>query len=445
MELPSLLGSQFQCNCGRTHTVPVRKFVYATDAILQLPQIVRDCGQQASPRTMVVADARTWDICGRRVFETLSDAGFRTDHVIVPDTDHGGPICDQETYRSVLAQLRGQGAELVVAVGSGVINDLCKWTSFELGVPYLVVGTAGSMNGYAAANVAAKVEGVKILVEARAPLAVVAEASVIERAPFEMIAAGFGDTIAKFQSNTDWLINNRLLDEYYCDFCAGIVADLEHLYLDHPEDIQHGKPEAVGGLFEALFWTGLAMTLVGTSAPASGGEHLLSHTLDMIAGVRGGRHDLHGRQVGVGTLFSAAMYERVLAVEDPAPRSLPPSIDRAFWAVPAVTKAVENQYEAKKPAVDRICRELVAGDTWDQLRTLLAGETKTPQTIRHWLDRAGAAISPADIGCTRDELRTAALHMHEIRKRFTIVDLAWLVGVLPGAVDEIIDTWLVPR
>ncbi len=444
MELSSLLGRQFECQCGRTHDVPVRRFVYATDAVEQLPEIVYDCrDSRDTVRTAIVADTRTWEICGRKVHDRLAGVRFQTFQIIVADTEHGGPVCDEETYQSVLNRLRETKADLVIAVGSGVINDLCKWSSFELGIPYLVVATAGSMNGYAAANVAAKVDGVKVLIEARAPLAVVAEAAVIEQAPFEMTAAGFGDTIAKFQSNTDWLINNSLLDEYYCDFCAGIVADLEHLYLDHPDDLRQGKRPAVKGLFEALFWTGLAMTLVGTSAPASGGEHLLSHTLDMIAGVRGTRHDLHGRQVGVGTLFSAALYERVLAVEDPTPKTFPAAIDTELWAITSVMKAVQSQYEAKKPIIDRISGKLVEGDTWDRLRVKLAGQTKTPQTIRTWLDRAGAAVSPADIGCSRAEFKNAALHMHEIRKRFTIVDLAWLVGVLPGAVDEIIDTWLV--
>ena len=67
---------------------------------------------------------------------------------------------------------------------------------------------------------------------------------------------------------------------------------------------------------------------------------------------------------------------------------------------------------------------------------------KTPATIRTWLQRAGAAVSIADIGSSRERVRSAILHMHEIRKRFTIVDLAWLTGVLPGQADDLIDEWL---
>lgn len=346
------------------------------------------------------------------------------------------------TVRALVERLRGERPGLVVAVGSGVINDLSKWAAFQLGVPYVVVATAASMNGYASANVAPTIEGVKVLIEARAPTAVLAEPAVLEQAPHEMTAAGFGDTIAKHQSGADWVMNRFLSDEYYCRFCAGLITDIEPLYLDRPEDIRDGRPRAVQGLFEALFWTGMAMTLVGTSVPASGGEHLFSHTLDMMAQVQGESHDLHGRQVGIGTLLSAALYQRVLVLESPALGSLPPSIDEHLWSVPSVAAAVTEQYESKKQRWGPIRQKIAQRDGWDRLRATLAAEVKSPETIRTWLRRAGAAARPADIGCSRERVRSAILHMHEIRKRFTIVDLAWLAGVLPGSADDLIDQWL---
>ena len=92
-------------------------------------------------------------------------------------------MCDDVTCRALVEQLRPMRPDLVVAVGSGVINDLCKWASFQLKIPYVVVATAASMNGYSSANVAPTIAGVKMLIEARPPLAVVAEPAVIEQAP----------------------------------------------------------------------------------------------------------------------------------------------------------------------------------------------------------------------------------------------------------------------
>jgi glycerol-1-phosphate dehydrogenase [NAD(P)+] len=421
--------------------VPVRRFLYERGAVDSLPEIARQNCEDSRP-TVVVADVRTWDVCGRQAEEVLKKAGLHVARVLVPDRRNGGPVCDDVTVQSLAEQLRGVQPGLVAAVGSGVINDLSKWAAFQLGIPYLVVATAASMNGYSSANVAPTMGGVKVLFEARPPVAVLAEPRIIEQAPYEMTAAGFGDTIAKHQSGADWVMNHFLAGEYYCKFCADIVTDLEPLYLDHPENIRHCRHEAVKGLFEALFWTGMAMTLVGTSVPASGGEHLFSHTLDMMAELRGESHDLHGRQVGLGTLLSAALYQRVLAIDSPILRSLPPSVDDRFWSVPSVAAAVAEQYESKKQRLEPIRQKIAQRDAWDRLRTKLAAEVKSPETIHTWLERAGAAVSMADIGCSRERIRSAILHMHEIRQRFTIVDLAWLAGVLPGQTDDLIDQWL---
>jgi glycerol-1-phosphate dehydrogenase [NAD(P)+] len=419
----------------------VRKLVYAPGAVESLSEIIRQDGGDAQ-RPVLVADIRTWGVCGRQAEKTLREAGIGVTRVLVPDRPHAGPVCDDVTVQPLVRQLRGVQPDLLVAVGSGVINDLSKWAAFQLGIPYMVVATAASMNGYSSANVAPTVGGVKVLFEARAPVAVLAEPRIIEQAPPEMTAAGFGDTIAKQQSGTDWVMNHFLSDEYYCPFCAGIVADLEPLYLDHPEDIRDRRHEAIQGLFEALFWTGMAMTLVGTSVPASGGEHLFSHTLDMIAEVRGETHDLHGRQVGLGTLLSAALFQRILALDSPAFCPVPVAIDAGFWSSPAVVAAVAEQYGAKKARLEPIVRKISGHDAWDQLRTRLAAETQSPETIRAWLQRAGAAVSVADIGCSRERVKSAILHMHEIRKRFTVVDLAWLTGILPAQADDLIDEWL---
>lgn len=451
MDLQGLLPKSFDCECGKRHEVPVRAFVYERDVLGRLPDIIRECvetGVVAS--ATVVADQRTWNACGRQVYDVLQRDVLKVESVIVPDREDGDPVCDDATcdwLKARLAAAKGQIGDrlpdVVVAVGSGVINDLSKWSSFELNIPYVAVATAASMNGYAAANVAAQIAGLKVVLEARPPVAVVAEPDVIENAPSEMTGAGFGDTIAKPQSNADWVMNNFLFAEYYCPFCAEMLTSLEDLYLKHPENLKHAKSEAVKGLFEALFWTGVAMTLVGTSTPASGAEHLLSHTLDMIANLRSERHDLHGRQVGLGVVFSAALYERILKIEKPRFAELPDQIDEAFWTVPAVANAVREQYTAKKPQLDIMREKITQQTTWEQVKTRLGATARSPRVVKDWLLQAGAASSIGDISCSRERLREAALHMHEIRKRCTVVDLAWLLGVLPGAVDEIIDEWLV--
>jgi glycerol-1-phosphate dehydrogenase [NAD(P)+] len=295
------------------------------------------------------------------------------------------------------------------------------------------------MNGYTSGNIAAVVKGVKVIVDGKPPLAVVTEPSIIEIAPAELTASGLGDILAKSVSSADWYLNHRLFGDYYCARSVNLIAEIEPLYLERSDELKARKPQAIEALYIGLLLTGAAMTMAGTSAPASGGEHLVSHTLDMMAMMSGHEHDLHGRQVGIGTVLTAELYRRVLAVESPEFVDVRPSVDNAFWG-----KLTGEMLELQNVKQERIARAgaiLSQGNKWDELRRSLAPLTRNPRIVRDCLARAGAAHRAADIGCSKDHLRAAFLHAHEMRSRFTVLDLARLTGVMPQAAAEIVDAW----
>ena len=112
-----------------------------------------------------------------------------------------------------------------------------------------------------------------------------------------------------------------------------------------------------------------------TSAPASGGEHLISHTLDMMSQLDNTPHDLHGRQVGVGTILSAEIYRRVMDLESPEFRVPDLSVDTSFWG--KLGKNVEEQYKEKIERLKTAKSVLQKANTWDTLRT----EPETPASL----------------------------------------------------------------
>lgn len=432
------LGSSFDCRCGRAHQVPVRRLCYNDSALESAAEIFIDILPEYQPRyTVVVADVRTFQICGQRIAELLNCKS-----IIIPDSSDTGPVCDDSTCNWLKQQISKIEPQAVFAVGSGTINDLCKWACFELNLPYAVAATAASMNGYAAANVAAKIKGVKVVQRAAPPAAVLAESAVIEQAPAEMTSAGFADTIAKHLSKVDWLLNNFLFDEYYCSYCADILGGIEGSYIERPEKLRDRDSKTIRGLFEALFLTGIAMTMVGTSAPASGGEHLLSHVLDMTADINNQGHRLHGLQVGLGTIISAAIYERILTIKSPAIHRMPDSIDTIYWQKEGLIEAVKAQYTSKQDSVKTAAAAIAQKKIWEQLMDTLRPVVLPPKKIKDLLSKAGAAGGIEQLGMSRKRIEQALLHTHEIRSRFTVIDLAWLTGVLPAAFDEIIDSYL---
>jgi glycerol-1-phosphate dehydrogenase [NAD(P)+] len=437
-DLRRLLGRSFTCECGLTHEIPTRTVVYDDACLDRLPELL--AGLTRERIAPVVCDVRTAAVAGENAVRILEQHGWKAPITVVPDWHGGTPLCDEPTHAWTLKRV--PVAEVYVAAGSGVVSDLTKWMAYECGRPYVAVATAASMNGYAAANVAPSIKGIKSLVRAQAPAAIMASPRVIAAAPYEMTAAGIGDVIAKPVSVSDWCVNHILLDEHFCPVCADAISAIEPMYLEGAHLLPERDSDTLRALFDALIFTGVAMTMIGTSAPASGGEHLFSHTLDMMTAVDGVPHDLHGRQVGLGTIIAAALYERVIECGWQPAAALPRDIDSEFWGPLAAPVAVE--YAQKAETMARVRARLGDAAVHERLTEAVQPYRKSPAAIKSVLVHAQAATSWQDIGCARERVKAAILHMHEIRSRPTIVDLAWLCGVLPGAADELVDEWLAP-
>ena len=120
--------------------------------------------------------------------------------------------------------------------------------------------------------------------------------------------------------------------------------------------------------------------------------------------------------------------------------SSPSDIDITFWG--HLVDNVRQQYDLKKPILKTIHEKLTDAQTWQTFISAARQQVRSPNEIKNCLKTAGAAHTFADIKCSRERFLSAILHMHEIRKRPTIIDLAWILGILPDSANEIIDTWL---
>jgi len=432
-----LLGKTFDCDCGRTHTVSLQALIYSPNALDRLPKLLTHA-VPARSQLRIVADTRTYDAAGYRVEKVLKD-NWDTQTTIIRDGPDNTPVCDDHT-RDRLVETIGDSWDVMIAVGSGVVNDLCKWIAFQQGKPYLTVATAASMNGYASVNVAPSIDGVKKIVNGCVPFAILAMPDVIEDAPFELTAAGLGDVIAKPVSTTDWKINNVLFDEYFCPLCCRLIEDIEPLYMSSPRKIRSLDPETIRGLFSALVYSGISMTMAGSSSPASGGEHLISHTLDMKGKSENSPLQLHGSQVGVATIFVCALYERLLQMESPQFREVVEETDSAYWK--SLTDAVEAQHALKRRKVAHATDRLRDGSTWDAARETIASSIPRAYDIKQCLSEAGAAHSLDHINVSKADFLNAVMHSHQVRERYTVIDLARAAGILPGAANDIVNEYL---
>ena len=205
--------------------------------------------------------------------------------------------------------------DFYIAVGSGTVNDLTKALAHRRGRPYVVVATAASMNGYTSAIVALLENGLKTTRETTPPVAVFADPLVLVGAPRELTLAGLGDLVSKPYCGCDWKIASLVKGEYHCPMPDRLLSAPFERALDVFPKLADGDPAAVTLLFQLLLVSGLSMAVTGTSSPASGGEHLLSHYWDMTRLRDGLPTNLHGAQVGVGSMVIDELYSRILNVD----------------------------------------------------------------------------------------------------------------------------------
>ena len=375
-------------------------------------------------RLAVVSDATTHPVMGRRIEQALSPVG-EIRSIVLPE--HPKP--DLET----VGRLRRAAvdADALVAVGSGTVNDLCKYAAALDRKPYAVFATAPSMNGYTSVNAAITAEGHKKSLQAQAAAGVFFDLEVLAAAPVRLIRAGLGDSLCRCTAQADWLLAHLLLGRCYRAAPFALLAEDEAALLEAPEALVAGDLEAIRRLVRTLVLSGFGMTLCSGSDPASQGEHLISHYADMM-GDPSWPQNLHGEQIGVTTLTMAGLQARLL--DGPPPRIRPSPIDEAalighFGLELGRSCWQEFRHKRVDPGAAIQLNQRLA-KRWDEIRQRIAAIHRPPQQLRETLERAGAAIRPEALGWPRGFYREAVRHAREIRNRYTFLDLAADGGVL---------------
>ena len=338
-----------------------------------------------------------------------------------------------ETVRTL-----NKGVALVISVGSGTVNDLGKYSSSEDHIDFWSLPTAPSMNGYTSGIAAIKVKGVKRTLPALPPKRIYAIPKVIQQAPLKLRQAGFCDVLAKVVSDIDWQCESLLFSGGYCGLPAAMMAEVEHSYSEHPEEIGRGDESAVMGLFDGLLISGVAMSLAGSSAPASGGEHLISHFWDMREPITGREPELHGLQVGVGIILSTACYQRLAQLKrddlsQPAEQLFAETATRISEIWGPYADEVAKQFHNKRDALLQF--DDLLPQKWDELQTLFR-QVQPPEYFAKLFARTGAPFNLEAFRLSKDEFMLAALNSRAIRERITVLDLAAHAGVLEVATED---------
>jgi glycerol-1-phosphate dehydrogenase [NAD(P)+] len=366
----------------------------------------------------VVSDPATREVLGARVERALASLG-----TVVPVVLGARPHADAETAAAIGRS--SAAADVLVAVGSGTINDLCKHAAAEAGKPYVVFATAPSMNGYTSGNAAITVNGHKKSLPSRPAQGVFMDLEVLAAAPLRMIAAGLGDSLCRTTAQADWLMSHLVRETDYRRAPFVLLEADEPVLLEHSDALVNGNRDAMQHLARTLVLSGLGMSICGGSYPASQGEHLISHYLDTML-ARRSDDSLHGEQVAVTTLTMARIQERLLADGPPrlsASSATRDTLVRRFGD--AAGAECWDEFERKRlgrEAAERLNERMARH--WSDIARQIEAIHISSHTLEKALGRAGAPTKGQAIGVSDPDYEDAVLGARYLRDRFTFLDLA---------------------
>ncbi len=308
MNIADLLKVKENCHCGQNHCCNV-KYVYIDNGVVnELSHLTKDY-----QNIVVVADQNTYDVAGKDVESLLSNKSFTTliyqsgDEFLVPN---------EEALDALEELCVDNDADLIIGIGSGVINDICKYVSFKLHFPYFIVATAPSMDGYASDGAALILNDMKITLSSHVPLAIIGDVNYLKTAPIEMIQSGYGDIIGKYSALNDWKLSHVINNEYLCEYVYDLTFDMVKKTEEITDEVLSRSDKSIKVLMEALVVVGIAMSYVKNSRPASGSEHHLSHFFEIVGILNKEPYFNHGVDVVYSTVITQMLREEILRLDE---------------------------------------------------------------------------------------------------------------------------------
>ncbi len=412
MELFELLNRDIECSCGRTHRCDIGKVDIGVGALERLPGTV-----EGYKNVLLVADSNTYDVCGERVKALLGEklgnvCLFVTDDLLVPD---------EESIAAVESKMTDK-TDLIFGIGSGVINDICKYVSFYNKIQSGIVATAPSMDGFASSGAAMILGGMKVTVTTHAPDVIIGDTEILKNAPIDMIRSGYADIIGKYSALNDWRLSELINGEYLCPEVYALVKEKTDLIRSLARDIAERKPEAIEELMRDLVLIGVTLTLLSTTRPGSGSEHHLSHYFEITGLLEDKPYFLHGTDVGYSTVVTARLREEIRSFAVPTFSSVPDKVREECYE--KIYGAIAPEVSELQKSAGRYANSVIGvyREKWDEVVAILS-ECPTAAEIGEMLTDCGFDLSLFVPMYGAEKVRNGIWFAKDLKDRYSVL---WL-------------------
>ncbi len=427
------------CKCGKTHSFSSQ--VIVGDGVLaQLPRILLQYGAK---KVYLIADRNTYQAAGKRVCEIIENSHLQ----IVSCIFGAEPLEPNEHSVGRAIMYYASDCDVVIGIGSGVINDIGKIVANVSGKPYIIVATAPSMDGYASATSSMTRDGLKISLNSKCADVILGDLDVLCNAPLKMMAAGLGDMLAKYVSICEWRIAHLITGEYYCPEVAQLIRSALKRCTDNAEKLLEREKEAVKAVFEGLVAGGIAMAYAGVSRPASGVEHYFSHIWDMRGVEFHTPVDFHGTQCAMATYHAIRLYEAIKAHTPDYKKASAyvDAFDQASWEEilrKFLGKSAEAMIELEKKEgkyrkETHPARFQIIEKNWKEILQIIDEELPSSEEMAKLLNILNIPTDLSSIGVDTQCARTTFQATKDIRDKYVLSRLAWDLGILDELAEQL--------
>ena len=401
------------CECGKPHDLTIKDVVIGSGIVVETGDILKRNG--FGKRLLLVADKNTIKAADG-VLDALKDFTLT---VKLYENLREATVEQVNVLKALLLDNDG-----VISVGTGSLNDICRRAAAELDKPLCIFGTAASMDGFASYGAPLTDGNFKATYSAKSPEVIIADTKILAAAPTELKSAGFGDMVGKYVGLIDWQVSALLTGEYYCERVANLTRTATDKIMALADRITLSDEESAAAVFEALLLTGIAMSFVQTSRPASGTEHILSHFWECKKLLEGKLSDFHGKKVGVATLLIMKEYEKLYKKE--SVKAHKENIDwQDVYAHYGLLKDEVIKLNTPDTITDGVDPKDVE-ESWEKIKDIIVSVPSYDQ-IYSAMKRAGCATTTEEIGVS-DELREEGLIYHPyMRRRMSLKRLSTMI------------------
>ena len=441
--IEQLAKLDFKCSCGHHHKVNIDNISIGSGILKNLPEIL---SQYKGKKILLIADKNTYKVAGQQVIDVLSKEFILRIFIYQYDD----VVAGARSLGALLMELEDD-ISLMLTVGSGTLNDITRYVSARTKIPYAIVATAPSMDGYASVVSPLIRNGVKTTFKAVYPIAIIGDTQIMKDAPMHMLHAGLGDVLGKYTGLADWRMSKILGlegNEPYCDNISNLVEDAVKRCMDVAPKLSSRAEETVQAIMEGLILSGLCIGLAGHSRPASGSEHQIAHYIEMKF-LQDNVHTkwVHGNKVGVATLAVLEAYDYLFSKDIGVIRKSGryKEFDKDRW-INRIKKCygdmADQIFRLKEESLlvdtkEREARMDLVANKWEDIKQSCYSTLPSAHQLRELLKDIGAIYNPKELGIDRQMFKDSLIVSKEIRNRYGVMQLLDDLGLLEEVAEYI--------